>query len=212
MRFAYKTISLLIIFFIIAPHFSLANAEQNSTIVDCIENRDKCKQDEPKKDEKVKQPAVGAPEFTAMDFVKTFLAFAFVIGLLILVLKIIAKRNQQFQKQRVLQNLGGIPLGANKSIQLVRIGSKLFVVGVGENVQLLTEIEDDSLVEQLFNEANEAIADVPKHWLGRFFVKQPEKKAKQQFSTVLQQQLTELQTSRKKAVEDLSKEGLKRDE
>ena len=41
-----------------------------------------------------------------------------------------------------IRSLGGVPLGQNKSIQIVEIGHSLFVVGVGENIQLLDKIID----------------------------------------------------------------------
>ena len=47
---------------------------------------------------------------------------------------------------RILENL---PLGPNRSVCIVEIAGRVFLLGVGENVSLLAEITDDNAVENL---------------------------------------------------------------
>ena len=47
---------------------------------------------------------------------------------------------------RILENL---PLAPNRSVCIVEIAGRVFLLGVGENVSLLAEITDDSTVENL---------------------------------------------------------------
>ncbi len=47
---------------------------------------------------------------------------------------------------RILENL---PLGPNRSVCIVEIAGRVFLLGVGENVSLLAEITDDNTVENL---------------------------------------------------------------
>jgi flagellar protein FliO/FliZ len=65
-----------------------------------------------------------------------------IIALFFVLIKFLAKKNQFSPFGRSIRSLGGVPLGTNKSIQIVEIGHSLFVVGVGENIQLLEKIED----------------------------------------------------------------------
>lgn len=69
-------------------------------------------------------------------------ALALVIGLIVLLIKWLAKRNQGWGANRTLRSLGGIPLGQNKSLQVVELSGRIYVVGVGESVTLLDKIDD----------------------------------------------------------------------
>jgi flagellar protein FliO/FliZ len=65
-----------------------------------------------------------------------------IIALFFVLIKFLAKKNQYSPFGRSIRSLGGVPLGTNKSIQIVEIGHSLYVVGVGENIQLLQKIDD----------------------------------------------------------------------
>ncbi|UCZ51715.1 flagellar biosynthetic protein FliO [Bacillus shivajii] len=81
-----------------------------------------------------------------------FLALGVVIFLIYGLLKFVNSRSKSFRSHSTIESIGGVGLGANRSIQLVRIGDKLFVVGVGETVQLLKEIEDEEEIEKIIEE------------------------------------------------------------
>ena len=48
-----------------------------------------------------------------------------------------------------MKNLGGLSLGAQKSAQLIQIGNRLYIVGVGDNITLLKEIDNEEEMNQL---------------------------------------------------------------
>ncbi|KEQ27538.1 flagellar protein [Paenibacillus tyrfis] len=68
-----------------------------------------------------------------------------IIGIFLVIVKMISQKNK-FLSGRSIRSLGGLPLGQNKSIQVVEIGRSLYIVGVGENIQLLEKIEDETEV------------------------------------------------------------------
>lgn len=68
----------------------------------------------------------------------TLLILAMIYGLI----KFLALRQQKFQPNQAVKPLGGTPLGNNKSLQLVKVGGKIFLVGVGDEVTLLKEFGD----------------------------------------------------------------------
>ncbi|OAS21721.1 flagellar biosynthetic protein FliO [Paenibacillus oryzisoli] len=74
--------------------------------------------------------------------VKVIAVLAFIIILFYVLMKYVAKKNKGSLFGNSIRSLGGVPLGQNKSIQIVEIGHSLFVVGVGENIQLLDKIID----------------------------------------------------------------------
>ncbi|GAK02043.1 flagellar biosynthesis protein FliZ [Geomicrobium sp. JCM 19037] len=55
----------------------------------------------------------------------------------------------------MLQNLGGIQLGQQKSVQVIRVGDRFFIVGVGDSIQLLDEIRDEDEIQQLVEKADQ---------------------------------------------------------
>lgn len=79
---------------------------------------------------------------------KVILFLIFIIGLFFFIMKIIS-RNNRYLLGRTIRSLGGVPLGTNKSIQVVEIGGTLYIVGVGENVQLIDKIDDADKASQL---------------------------------------------------------------
>ncbi|MBB6449289.1 flagellar protein FliO/FliZ [Geomicrobium halophilum] len=77
------------------------------------------------------------------------LALGAVIFVMFFLLKLLAKRTNRFQSTKTMQNLGGIGLGQQKSVQLIRVGDRLLVVGVGQSIQLLQEISDEKEARSL---------------------------------------------------------------
>lgn len=92
--------------------------------------------------------------FTFLDFFKMVGALVFTLALLYFLLKFINTKNRTFGGDRSIQNVGGVGLGSNRSVQLVKVGNRILVVGVGETVNLLKEIESEEEVEQLLAKEN----------------------------------------------------------
>ncbi|MGP4072237.1 flagellar biosynthetic protein FliO [Piscibacillus sp. B03] len=87
-----------------------------------------------------------------LDFIKMIFALVVVLGLIYFLLKFIQKRNRLYQQSRSLENLGGLSLGTNKSVQIIRVGQKYYLVGVGEDIQLLSEIDDEETIRGLVDQ------------------------------------------------------------
>ncbi|KXH79992.1 flagellar biosynthetic protein FliO [Sporosarcina sp. HYO08] len=133
-----------------------AFAESNTTVLDCVNEEEGCRQAGKTTSEKEvvtmdvdKETSQGVVSLSAWEYVKTFLALLFVIGLLIALLKFMNRKNRQYDQNRMIKNLGGISLGQQKSIQLVTIGDTYFVIGVGEDIRLLKEITDEEEIAKL---------------------------------------------------------------
>ncbi|MEQ6375337.1 flagellar biosynthetic protein FliO [Bacillaceae bacterium S4-13-56] len=85
----------------------------------------------------------------AWTLVKMVFSLFFVLALIYFLLRFINKRNRIFSRVKTLENLGGLSLGTNRSIQIVRIANRYYVVGVGDNVDLLTEITDEDTIAEI---------------------------------------------------------------
>ncbi|MFA9558073.1 flagellar biosynthetic protein FliO [Evansella sp. AB-rgal1] len=81
-----------------------------------------------------------------------FLALGVVIFLIYALLKFVNSRSRSFRTNTTIESIGGVPLGSNRSVQIVRVGNKLYVVGVGDSINLLKEIDDSKEVEKIIEE------------------------------------------------------------
>nr|WP_295970434.1 flagellar biosynthetic protein FliO [uncultured Bacillus sp.] len=213
--------------FVLPSYSSHVYAEQvNNTVKDCIEQPSSCGEKqassqggEERTDNQSSNQANPAAVsknttkvgLTIWDFIKMILATIFVVALLYLVLKFMNKKSTMLKNSQLMDNLGGVPLGANRSVQMIRIGKRLFIVGVGENVQLLKEIEDVEEYNQILSEYNQKLDQLvqPNELMAKIKKKvlkhQNHKESAPLFQSMLQQQLNELAKERKKIYEEVGK-------
>ncbi|OIJ13153.1 hypothetical protein BKP37_11645 [Anaerobacillus alkalilacustris] len=85
-------------------------------------------------------------------FFQLFLALAVIVFMIYALFKFIGKRTQSYQNHRTLQNIGGVPVGTNRSIQLIRVGERILVVGIGDSIQLLKEIDNETEVKKIIED------------------------------------------------------------
>lgn len=76
------------------------------------------------------------------SILKVIFFLALIIGLIILLIKFLAQKSKPWMSNRAMQVLGGVTLGQHKSLQVVRIGEALYIIGVGDDVNLLHRIDD----------------------------------------------------------------------
>ena len=142
-----------------APISNGTFAASNTFIDDCYENPDLCKQDT-STDAGTETSESASVGMGFWQYIKILVALVFVIGLLLFVLKFLNKRNLKYQQNSIIKNIGGTQVGPQKSVQLLSIGNSIYVVGVGEDVHLLKEIDSAEEIEKLLNqfEGNQSIA------------------------------------------------------
>lgn len=155
------------------------------------------------------EPPEFESQFSGFDFVKMFFALAVVIALIYIILRFINKKNRLFGQMKAMENLGGISLGPNRSIQLVRIGEIVLVVGVGETIQLLKEITSPEEIEQLMSQHEVQPIQVGQNLLNKILPKnydRYENSSVKSFSHMLKGQLEDLAEGRKKVYEKFKKD------
>ncbi|WHX92826.1 flagellar biosynthetic protein FliO [Peribacillus simplex] len=148
---------------------------------------------------------------TVWEFLRMIFATIFVVALLYILLKFINKKSKSYQKANSVENLGGTGLGANRSVQLVKVGGRILVIGVGENIQLLKEIDDPEEYEQLLKDHNDKIDQMIQP--GEFAMKLKNKWLKKSesetasFSAEFKNQLDQMSDSRKRLLNELGRKG-----
>ncbi|UVI32509.1 flagellar biosynthetic protein FliO [Paenibacillus spongiae] len=119
-----------------------------------------------------KPPVIPASSITGY-LIWVIFALLLVIGLIVLVIKLLSKRSRGWGANRSLRSLGGIPLGQNKSLQVVELSGRIYVVGVGENVSLLDKIDDPVEAQMVLDDMQQQTGQVwnatsLKDMVGRF--------------------------------------------
>lgn len=79
---------------------------------------------------------------TSFDFFKILFSLVFVLFLIYFLFWLL-KKNNKITGSRIYNHLGGLSLGQNKSVQIIEIGKKIYVLGVGEEVNLLEVVQND---------------------------------------------------------------------
>jgi len=148
----------MILFLLLGSFYTQAEAKA-SNVKDCIENKEDCSESAGNQtDDNITEDGTDSAktgnQSLILDLIKMALALLLVLALIYFLLKFLNKRNNLSQ-HKSLQNLGGISVGPSKSVQIIRVGKKLYLIGVGENVDMLKEITDELLIEELLNQSVE---------------------------------------------------------
>lgn len=205
---------LLFLLFVTFTPFVHAATDPDISVSDCIGKGTDCDEKKPVAEDEnklVTTTEMDEPKgLTAKDFIRTILAFAFVIGLLVWLLRFMNKRNRSFDQNRLMTNMGGVPLGQHKSIQLVKMGNHYFVVGVGENVQLLKEIDDPNEIADILartDQGNEVQKGIIAQLYNRFFSKNDKypNEETSNFSQLFSSHIDEIKSERKEHFDELKR-------
>ena len=116
--------------------------QESGTVSDWVKN------DRPSGPEAQKEDTA-APGVSAWDFIKMILATGFVLFLIYMLIKFTAGKNRLNASSKYIENLGGTNVGQNRSVQLVKVGGSILVVGVSDSVQLLKEIDDEEECKEI---------------------------------------------------------------
>lgn len=199
--------------FIFTPLANMnVQAEDGATVADTLnKSQEKNTENEVQKDEKQDATPVVDNPFSIWDFIKLILALAFIVALIYFLLKFINQKTKPFTSFKAMENIGGVGLGANRSVQLIKVGEKVLVVGVGESVTLLKEIDSKSEIEAMLRGQEPAFqgAIQPLEFVSKWFQKNDREsssnKQQSRFGAIWEQQLKEVVEGRKKIVAEITR-------
>ncbi|WP_240542648.1 flagellar biosynthetic protein FliO [Exiguobacterium qingdaonense] len=84
---------------------------------------------------------------TISDGVKVVLSLVVVVGGFIVLMRWLGSKTQVKATQH-MKHLGGVPLGKDRSVQLVKLGDQVYVLGVGDSIQLLDRLDAESMEDE----------------------------------------------------------------
>lgn len=207
-------ISVFLVFALLGYQNPVHAEQANQSVKDCLEEPGGCGEDKAVKDQQLPQTNDEAYSknvgLSFWDFIKMILATVFVVALLYFVLKFVNKKGSLYKRSQIIENLGGTSLGTNRSVQIIKIGNRLLVVGVGENIHLITEINDEKEYEQIITDYNSKMDQMaePSDFISKMIKKVKDRtrvnaEGNPSFQLLLKKQLDEFSNGRKKLFEEI---------
>jgi flagellar protein FliO/FliZ len=197
-----------------------AEQQTNQSVKDCLEQPEKCgeqqtvQQEETDNNTASTESTSNTVSITIWDILKMVLATVFVVALLYAVLRFVSKKGNFHKNSQMLVNLGGVTVGNNRSVQMIKVGNRLLVIGVGEDIRVLTEIKSGQEFDGILTEYNQRLDKMaqPSDLLSKLVSRtkgtyRESKNNDSSFSILLKNQLDELSMERKKMFEELNKDG-----
>lgn len=205
-----KYVLLFLSMIVVFISYSQIAFAENEYVDECLENPENCEEEsgtetEQETNETESELLEGDSSSGSLIFelVKLFFALLFVLALIYVFLYFLKRRNKLGSRLKALENIGGISVGQNKSIQLIRLADRLYIIGVGEDITLLQEIKDDTLIEEIMKEKEEQVGDLTGGSLLTSILKKKDKSQdenKDNFKNLYQQELKNLQQNRKNII------------
>lgn len=208
-----KQLTILFIVFFMSTIFSPISSFAETNIKDCLENEEDCLElDSTDEDDgsmllnNEDKSSNGKTSSVIINILKIIFALALVLVLIYVLLTLLKRKNNLSKHSQALENLGGISVGQQKSIQVIRIGEKVYAVGIGNDVTMLDEITDENVIRQLEESAN---MDTPAlSFMQQLFSNKKQENNKddqsvnaQQFSSQLDRELDKLKAKREQLID-----------
>jgi flagellar protein FliO/FliZ len=129
--------------------------------------------------------------------------------------KFLSVRQKKLQQNNIFNVLGGVSVGNQKSLQLVKVANKVYFIGVGEDVTLLKEINDETEISNLEAEIEAKQTSPIANQINRLLNKQGEKaESNTDFRSFqnLMKQTMEKQKEKRNSIEQKLKNSNDKDE
>jgi flagellar protein FliO/FliZ len=207
-----------LIFFLFQSQQAVFAGTFEGNVKECYNQPSKCKVDAKKAAPSNKDSSLtSSPGITFVDVLKMIMALVFVIALIYFLLKFINNKGKSYQQNKLMHNLGGTSLGGNKSVQLVKIGERILVLGVGEDIRLLKEVDSQSEVENMveyfeskqeqFGQSKDLFTNLWNKWRDKQKKVQKSQHESQSFQSVLKGQLDQMKHDRKRIMKEWEKKS-----
>lgn len=184
----------------------MAEENQSRSVADMLEE-----QEAPLVDDEVEpiehEEAVLMEQDNPFILLLKLVFYLFVVIVLIYgLIKFLSIRQRKMQHNQIFQSLGGTPLGQNKSLQLVRVGGQLYILGVADQITLIKEISDTTQISNIESDLDKQDTIVSNSFLEYFQKRLKEKDingSTHSFSSLFNQSLKQQKDKRNQLENEL---------
>ncbi|OEG00413.1 hypothetical protein BHF71_00450 [Vulcanibacillus modesticaldus] len=135
-----------------------------------------------------------------MLYIRVILSLVSILILIYVITWALSKKKKLNQVGN-FTHLGAIPLGPNKTIQVVEIGNKIYILGVGEDVRLIQIIEENEDIKAIKKVADIQPNRIP--WLRNISIKKKGLNDENYFERELAEKIEQLKVKRIQSVNKL---------
>lgn len=93
-----------------------------------------------------------------LNIVYVIIVLAVIVGLIILLIRFLGTKNKSWFSNPTIRILGGVGLGPSKTLQVIEVGNSVYLIGVGENINLVDKISDPDEVNFILTALQEEAA------------------------------------------------------
>lgn len=140
---------ILSLFFFVSHAVYATSAETKSEKAKTESNTGLQFKDSGRTDTELPLKETSSPGAVIWMIIQILFALALIAVLIFIVIKFFARKSQNFDSPRKLRIIAGIGVSPQKSIQVVEVGRKLYILGVGQDVNLLDKIDNPDEVSDL---------------------------------------------------------------
>lgn len=138
-------------------------------------------------------------------FIELVLVIGLVAVVVYLLIKFLSLRSNSGKTNPFMRTISVHPLATNRTIQMVMLEDRVYVIGVGEDITLLDVIQDKAVIERIQEQSPKPITrDLPE-WLTKWLPIQNRKAEAEEvapeFHETLQAKLQQMKDQRKKIQE-----------
>lgn len=198
----YCSVMILFFFTMIVYTPSPANAEGEPSVADWLENGQQNGQNDDK-EPKANDELDNANERSPMLLIGQLIFYTLIILILIYALiKFLALKQKKLQPNQAINLIGGTTLGNNKSLQLVKVGGKVYLIGVADQITLIKEFSNKEEISLLESDLDMQHVYFSNSWFG-FLKQQREKNQKGNFEQLFNQSLNKQKEKQMQLEDDL---------
>lgn len=208
-----RQLTIVFIVFFMSTIFSPITIFAETNIKDCLENDEDCLELDDTDEENgslllnnENESSSNKTGSVIINILKIIFALALVLVLIYVLLTLLKRKNNLSKHSQALESLGGISVGQQKSIQIIRIGEKVYAVGIGNDVTMLDEITDENVIRQLEESANMEVPALS--FMQQLFSNKKQENhddnksvTNQQFSSQLDNELDKLKAKREQLID-----------
>jgi len=203
----YKFVMLLFFFAMMVFIPSPASAEEEPSVVDWVEDREQ-QNSQPEDRKSIENGVSNQNEEPSLVMIIGQLIFYTLIILVLIyaLIKFLALKQKKMQPNQAISMIGGTSLGTNKSLQLVKVGGTVYLIGVADQITLIKEISNKEEIKLIENDMDRQPAFFSNSWLG-LRKKNSSKKETGKFEQLFNQSLTNQRNKQNQLQEDLYEEN-----
>lgn len=209
----YAIVFILLLSLLIVGTPSPAHAEEERNVMDWLNNQQPSEQGDVLLGEDTNQ-LDNSEEKSPLFIIGQLIFYTlFILVLIYGLIKFLAVRQKKLQPNQAIKMLSGTPLGNKQSLQLIKVGGNVYLIGVSDQITLIKEFSGDDEIMKIDHDLEKQPTFLSNSLLG-LSKKRPQKSQRGEFYQLFNQSLNKQKEKQdqfeKRLFEESDEEGRSR--